>query len=347
MKRKFVKLIIILAIIIMVSPGCTLLGAVPPSIVVYEISPSTITSGGSSILIWNVTGADSVNIDQGIGRVAVAGSYKVTPGETKAYTLTASNNFGTVSRSVVVIVNAPIVVDLEVDKGIINVGSSTTLRWNVTGATSVRIEPNIGSVPLSGTREVAPTTTTSYTLTASNGTATVAKSLVLIVNRPPVVAIFEVQPAQISYGGSATLRWNVAGASSIRIEPGIGEVNTSGTKVVSPSTTTTYVLTATSSCCAISKSVTIYVGSSYVPSQLPTITLFSINPGVIRRGQTALLEWVVAGADSVNIDQGIGMVPSYGSRVVSPPEGTTTFTLIAASSRGYVIRSITIVVVPP
>ncbi len=53
------------------------------------------------------------------------------------------------------------------------------------------------------------------------------------------------EPAAIEKGQSATLSWNTANATDIDIEPGVGKVEASGTKSVSPTESTTYVLTAT------------------------------------------------------------------------------------------------------
>lgn len=62
----------------------------------------------------------------------------------------------------------------------------------------------------------------------------------------PVVASFEAEPGAIERGQAATLRWSVRGETTdIRIEPGIGQINASGTRQVFPGNTTTYTLTAT------------------------------------------------------------------------------------------------------
>ena len=63
---------------------------------------------------------------------------------------------------------APTVGTFEVEPSAIDRGQAATLRWTVTGeATSIRIEPGIGSVSANGTRQVYPGQTTTYTLTAS------------------------------------------------------------------------------------------------------------------------------------------------------------------------------------
>jgi hypothetical protein len=77
----------------------------PPVIKHFSSNPSTINSGGTSTLLWNVTGAISVNIDQGIGLVAVAGTREVSPTTSTVYTISATNSTGTVTRSAVTTVN--------------------------------------------------------------------------------------------------------------------------------------------------------------------------------------------------------------------------------------------------
>jgi len=58
----------------------------------------------------------------------------------------------------------------------ISSGQSATLSWDVSNATTVTIQPAIGSVSPSGAEQVLPATTTTYTLTATNegGSATSA-----------------------------------------------------------------------------------------------------------------------------------------------------------------------------
>jgi hypothetical protein len=66
------------------------------------------------------------------------------------------------------------------DPTFITRGSSSTLSWATTGATSCSIDHGVGSVSCTGTASVSPTTSTVYTLTATNaygsvtGTATVS-----------------------------------------------------------------------------------------------------------------------------------------------------------------------------
>jgi PKD repeat protein len=79
----------------------------PPSILLFTATPSEINSGATSTLKWDVKGAISVTIDQGVGEVAANGSKELSPSKTIAYTLTATNAGGTVTRSVVIYVTVP------------------------------------------------------------------------------------------------------------------------------------------------------------------------------------------------------------------------------------------------
>jgi len=80
----------------------------PPAILLFNATPSEINSGESTTLKWSIKDATSVTIDQGVGKVAATGSAKLSPDKTIAYTLTATNTGGTVSKSVVINVTIPV-----------------------------------------------------------------------------------------------------------------------------------------------------------------------------------------------------------------------------------------------
>jgi len=72
----------------------------------FSSNPSAINSGGTTTLMWNVTGANSVSIDQGIGLVDVTGTRVVSPATSTVYTISATNAAGTVTRSSLTTVNS-------------------------------------------------------------------------------------------------------------------------------------------------------------------------------------------------------------------------------------------------
>ena len=144
----------------------------------------------------------------------------------------------------------------------------------------------------------------------------------------PVITSFAANPASITAGQSATLSWNVTGASSTSISPTIGTVV--GTSVaVSPAATTVYTLTATNPQGSVSTTTTVTVTPQ---PTLPVISSFNANPVTIQQGQSAMLSWSETGATLLTIDQGVGTVTGT-SKSVSPT-ATTTYTLSAGNAAG-------------
>jgi hypothetical protein len=76
----------------------------PPTIVVFEASPTKVTVVEPITIRWEVSGADSINIDQGIGKIPPAGTKKLAPTQSAIYKLTASNAGGENSRTVAITV---------------------------------------------------------------------------------------------------------------------------------------------------------------------------------------------------------------------------------------------------
>jgi hypothetical protein len=74
----------------------------------------------------------------------------------------------------------------------------------------------------------------------------------------PVIQ-FTINPATITAGGSATLSWTVTNAISVAIDHGVGSVTLTGTKSVTPATSTTYKLSASNAAGATVKTVSIIV----------------------------------------------------------------------------------------
>lgn len=256
-----------------VSKSVVLIVNPQPVTINFEVNPATVSAGGYSTLTWNVIGATSVSIDQGIGQIPLTGSKLVNPQVTTNYTMTASNIGGTSSRSVTLVVNPPVVASITASPSTMLPGQSATLQWNVTGATLISIEPGIGDVPASGSKTVYPTITTTYTLIASSECCAVSKSAVVTVGRPymspypypysypysvPFIEIFNVSPPAIKVGQAATLSWYVVGADTIYIS-GIGNVSYSGSVHVLPTSTASYVMTASNGYFTRTRTVTVAV----------------------------------------------------------------------------------------
>jgi len=143
----------------------------------------------------------------------------------------------------------------------------------------------------------------------------------------PAISSFAASPSTIGAGGYADLSWNVNNATSVSIS-GVGSVAALGTVRVWPTSTTAYVLTASSSGGTSTSTVQITV----VPA--PVIQVFVSEPASIQPGQAAKLTWTVSNATSYSLDQGIGAV--NGTWATVWPGTSQTFTLIATNQQNGV-----------
>jgi hypothetical protein len=248
-------------------------------------------------LNWEVTGATSVSIDNGIGSVAVNGTRTVVPSSTTSYILTATNQYGSTTASAQVLVSgsgggtpppsaaAPVITSFTATPDTIAAGGASTLSWNVSNATSVSITPIVGSVnPVSGSGVVTVGSTTNFIMTATNAAGSTNSTVTVNVTGStpsagyPTINSFIASPPAISSGGSTLLSWNVSGASQVTIT-GIGNVASTGSQVVSPAATANYTLTATSSGGSwVTQTIVVAVGSlGSPPSGQPDLIIQSIT----------------------------------------------------------------------
>ena len=241
---------------------------VKPRIDSFSASSTTITRGESTTLRWGTTGATSVTISGVSGSLSVDGSRSVSPTSTTTYTLTASNAAGSNTKSVSVTVTVtlpPCEIDsFRADSTTITRGQSTTLSWSTTRATSTSINQGVGSVTpvASGSKSVSPTSTTNYTLTASGANCTTTTASVTVKVKPRIDS-FSASSTSITEGGSTTLRWTTTGATSVSISGVSGSLSVDGSRSVSPTSTTTYTLTAGNS--AGSNTATVEVNVTQLP----------------------------------------------------------------------------------
>ncbi len=89
------------------------------------------------------------------------------------------------------------------------------------------------------------------------------------VPKAAVIGSFTAEPSTIVKGESSTLRWSVSNSTSVTIDGGIGTVQASGSKVVSPTENTTYRMTATGPGGDAVAAVTVYVTTPPPPPPPP------------------------------------------------------------------------------
>jgi len=220
-----------------------------PVVTTFTSDPSAITAGQVTTLSWDVSGATSVTIDQGIGTVPSKGTKVLTPDETTTYTLTATNKGGSETAASTVTIkeaSAPVINSFEANPETIGASGSSTLSWIISGATSASITPGVGDVSPNGITTVSPSTTTTYTITAANDTGSVTATATVTIagGGKPFVKTFTADHLTVAIGQACILKWSVEGATAVMMDHGFGPVGLSGTRVVYPEATDTYVLTA-------------------------------------------------------------------------------------------------------
>lgn len=189
----------------------------------FTAYPSTISSGSTSMLAWATTGCHAAEITNGPGTtvsVSPSGARVVGPlYTTTTYTLTATGTTGgSTTATVTVNVGSPacVVTSFIATPSTISSGGSSTLSWSTTGCTSMAIVSSAGpfSAPsvLSGSTSTGPlTATTTYTITATNGTTSMMRSVTVTVSgaactttTPPFVKVTAPNGGE-SFGSTSTI----------------------------------------------------------------------------------------------------------------------------------------------
>jgi hypothetical protein len=326
------------------SSASTTVSTVQPTqvqIVSFSASPAAIQPGQSTTLSWTITNATGASISPNVGSVDPhTGSVSVSPAQTTTYTLTANGPAGPVTQNLTVLIGTgnPQIVRFQASPATITKGQQSTLSWTTTGASQVTIS-GLGTVALNGSTTVSPAQTTSYTLTATSAdgkSVTAPVTVTVSAGNVPQVLQFVANPQTISAGGSSQLCWQVSGATSITIAPGIGSnLNANGCVAVNPASTTTYTLTATNNAGQIQANATVNVGAVVILafSASPTFANYSNEP--------VTLSWQTQNATSVVITGG-GLqpqtLPVSGSITVTP-FSDTTYTLTAYGPGGQTVGS--------
>ena len=220
--------------------------------ITFVASPTSVTTGNSSIITWNAPGALSCSVTGPYGFSYGGLSGNQSTGAlafTATYTLTCQRSGGGVdTRSVTVTVEEPTAITLTANPTSVAYGGSSTLTWSAANVTSCSLTgPN--SLSASGTSGSittgALTADSTYTLTCtktSGGTDT--RSVTVDVADQMVLSI-SASPATVFSGGVATITWSATNAVSCKVT-GSGlssDGPTSGSATTAALTTTsTYVL---------------------------------------------------------------------------------------------------------
>jgi hypothetical protein len=185
-------------------------------------------------------------------------------------------------------------------------------------------------VGTSGSATVGPTTTTAYTITATNPVGTVSSTITFEVVPPgmPRILNFVASPQEILPGEQSVLTWEVENADTVMITD-LGSVDLAGTSTVTPEETRSYTITASNSQGEVTATVVVTVLTGV------RIVNFTADKTVVKNpGDPATLTWSTENAIRVVIT-GVGDVEPNGSVVVNPV-APTHYTLIAYGQRGEI-----------
>ncbi|MEW6777548.1 MAG: hypothetical protein AB1405_14720, partial [Bdellovibrionota bacterium] len=129
----------------------------------FKADPKTIDQGESTTLIWSTQVADGCSIG-GIGPVPVNGNQIVSPAVTTTYGLTCEGQGPDAKAYAMVEVEAKVAISFfNASSNSIEESESATLSWSSENATACSIN-GVGEVAASGTADVSPAVTTTYTL---------------------------------------------------------------------------------------------------------------------------------------------------------------------------------------
>ena len=241
-------------------------GGSPPSpppgtlTVTLSVSPTSITTGGSSTLTWSTTNATGCTASANPAVVGWSGSVGISGNQssgaltaTTDFTLTCSGASGSTGQTVTVtVVPPPPTVTLSANPTTITSGASSTLSWSATNATDCTASANpavagwSGSVGISGSQSSgALTATTNFTLTCSGagGSAGQTVSVTVGPSGTPTVTL-SASPTIIESDASSTLNWSTTNATGCTASANPAVAGWSGSKGISGSQSSG-VLTAT------------------------------------------------------------------------------------------------------
>lgn len=170
-------------------------------------------------------------------------------------------------------------VQLQVSRDRLQQGEDVRVSWTSKDAKEVAL--NGKPVDKTGTQVFTPDNTTTFTVVGTRGKKEARESKVVAVTpraARPSIRISADQEA-ITRGQSTTLRWTSNNADSITISD-LGTVPSSGSRVVSPSQSTTYNATATGAGGTENASARVTVTEETPPGERPRISTPGPNPTI-------------------------------------------------------------------
>jgi len=317
-------------------------------------TPTNIMPGESATLNWVSSGATSVNIQPGIGAVALSGNYPVSPTATTNYTITATGPGGSSATCNIAVTvtpgQVPRIIRFSATPPTIRSGQSANLAWVVENANTVSISNGIGTVAIDGSQSVTPTATTTYTLTATNnfGSVTATATVTVLIIPPPTITSFTASPSpSTGPGAKVTLTCVTQNAVNVNIA-GAFFLGATDSFVVFPNTTTTYYCIATNQPGVVAQaSVTVVVPPAPAPSGAAPVVVFATGSTITTTVRTLTLDasqstspagntpltffWSVAAGNGAGVVNATSPTPTV---TLGVPDGEYDFQVVVTDSKG-------------
>ena len=271
-------------------------------------------------LSWNASEATGCSLSWDGGHVdgKANDSYTDRPTVTTTYTLTASGAGQPVQAQITVTVATPQVISFGGTPVNVAMGGDVLLTWEAIHAARCTLTffpsdkspqpPVIELPPQSAGFVVNPQISGTYHFEAIGEGRTDERDQPVTVESV-VLTSFSATPTTIDPGASSTLAWVTEWASKVEIDPGVGTVTATGSKVVTPAAETTYTLAA----------------GGFEPKQakapvavVPRITMFTLDIG----SKELDVSWASVGAQSATLNG--GSVPATGSSRIDTGADTGT-----------------------
>ncbi len=242
---------------VVVLPPPTLLHFGAETATYYKDVPITTNAGtvaGGGTYTYTVSPSLPAGLNLSAATGAITGTPQaITPAAT--YTVTARDAVGQSTTCALQVTVADTPLSLTLSPGSIAPGGTAILGWNAAAVTGVFSQVIITASPadatlpvtfgLSGTANVSPSVTTTYTLNATpaNGGADLRRTLGLTVGSAPVtLTALNASPSLTTYGGTSDLTWSFTGQPLSLTLDGASVLGLTGT-TVHPARRQSFVLT--------------------------------------------------------------------------------------------------------
>jgi gliding motility-associated-like protein len=296
-----------------------------PNISISVAPTNTICAGGSTIITAS-SGASSYSWLPTTG-LSCTGCAAPTASPTVTTTYTVTGTLGGCSSTktiTVVVTPKPTILLTPTSSTLCGSSSSTTITASgastYTWSNAATLSASIGTIVTA-----TPTTTTIYTVNATDGNGCTNNNTIAITVSPLPTLTVTVSSATICVGSTTTL--TATGASTYTWSPaGSLSSSTGSTVSATPTVTTNYTVNATSAGgCTNTQTVTINV------NPLPTLTL-TASSSTVCAGTTSTL--TAAGAITYTWSPAGSLSSSTGTPVVATPTTTITYTVNATDNNG-------------